>query len=88
MSIKDLIIEHYGDHSDEGPLLAAGFDDALIGIDPNSLRAVYSRNKCIDMLVEEGESVEDAMDFLEYNTFNTYVGEYTPIFIEDFQWDT
>ena len=35
----------------------------------------------------EGDSWEDAVDYLEYNTFNAYVGEYTPVWVEDFDWD-
>ena len=87
MSIKDHIIEHYAGHEDGAPLFADGFDGAILGICPVSFRVVYSRNKCIDILVDsDGMTVEEAIDYLEYNTFNTYVGEYTPIFIEDFNW--
>jgi hypothetical protein len=28
-------------------------------------------------------SDEDAIEYLEYNTFSAYVGEQTPIYIED-----
>lgn len=84
--IKDMIIEHYVGHTDDAPLFADGFDDAIIGICPNSLRVVYSRNKCVDVLLAENMSVEEALDYLEYNTFNTWVGEYTPIWVEDFNW--
>ena len=71
---------------DDAPLFADGFDDAIIGIESNTLRVVYSRNKCVDILTNEGMTSEDALDWLEYNTFNTYVGEYTPIWVEDFNW--
>ena len=30
---------------------------------------------------------EDAIEHAEYNTFNAYVGEYTPIWIDDFDYD-
>ena len=85
-SKKELIVQYYGDHVDDAPLFADGFDDAIIGICPNTLRVVYSRNKCIDILVRDGLTSEDALDCLEYNTFNAYVGEYTPIWVEDFNW--
>ena len=84
--IKEMIIEHYADHVDGAPLFADGFDDAIIGICPNSMRVVYSRNMCINILMGEGMDSEEALDYLEYNTFNTYVGEYTPIWVEDFNW--
>lgn len=87
MSIKELIEENYAGHVDGGPLFADGLDEAIIGICPNSLRVIYSRTKCVEILAKEDDMTEeDAMDYLEYNTFNTYVGEYTPIFMEDFNW--
>jgi len=85
--MKDLIIEYYSDHDDEGILFADGLDDAIIGICPTSLRVVYSRSKVIEILAQD-MSIEDAVDFAEYNTFNTYVGERTPIWVEDFKWET
>jgi len=87
MSKRELIIELYSDHDDEGILFADGLDDAIIGICPTSLRVVYSRSKVIEILAQD-MSIEDAVDFAEYNTFNTYVGERTPIWVEDFKWET
>ncbi len=86
MSNKELIIEHYSDHDDDGLLFADGFDDAIIGICPNSLRIIYSRSKVIEILSQD-MSTEDALDYAEYNTFNAYVGEKTPIWVEDFKWE-
>ncbi len=85
--MKDLIIEYYSDHDDEGILFADGLDDAIIGICPASLRVVYSRSKVIEILAQD-MSIEEAVDFAEYNTFNAYVGERTPIWVEDFKWET
>jgi hypothetical protein len=85
--MKDLIIEYYSDHDDEGILFADGLDDAIIGICPTSLRVVYSRSKVIEILAQD-MSIEEAVDFAEYNTFNAYVGERTPIWVEDFKWET
>lgn len=87
MSIRELIEENYAGHVEDGPLFADGLDEAIIGICPNSLRVIYSRTKCAQILAkEDGMTDEEALDYLEYNTFNTYVGEYTPIFMEDFDW--
>lgn len=64
-------------------LKADGFDNAIIGVEPNSMRLVYSRDKMIGILIEDEEMEEiDAIEYLEYNTWNAYVGEKTPIFIE------
>ena len=83
--IKDIIIEHYADTDDI--LFADGFDDAIIGFEPNLWKVVYSRQKCIEVLSKEDDmSEEEAIDYLEYNTFNTYVGDKTPVWVEDFGW--
>lgn len=83
--MKDIIIELYGDHDEDGLLFADGLDDAIIGICPTSLRVVYSRSKVIEILCND-MSEEEAVDYAEYNTFNAYVGEKTPIWVEDFKW--
>jgi hypothetical protein len=68
---------------DEEFLTADGFDDAIVGVEPNTMRLVYSRDKMIGILIEDEEMEEiDAIEYLEYNTWNAYVGEKTPIFIE------
>lgn len=87
MNKKELIIEHYSEHEDGAPVFADRFDEAIIGICPTSMRVIYSRNKCIEVLMKDGDSWEDAVDSLEYNTFNTYIGDFTPIWVEDFEWD-
>ena len=83
--MKSLILEHYADHDDDGLLFAVGFDDAIIGICPNSFRIIYSRSKAIEVLMED-MTEEEAIEFAEYNTFAAYVGERTPIWVEDFKW--
>jgi len=62
-------------------MLAEGFDDALIGISYNSDCAVYSVERCIDILVAEGMTKEDAIEHFDFNVAGSYVGEYTPIFV-------
>ena len=64
-------------------LKADGFDSAIVGVEPNSMRLVYNRDKMIGILMTDEEMEEiDAIEYLEYNTWNAYVGEKTPIFIE------
>jgi len=70
--------------SDVKLLQADGFNDAVIGIDLNSMRLVYSVNKCTDILItRDGMTQEEAIEFLEFNTFGAYVGEKTPIWVHD-----
>ena len=69
-------------YPDEEILKADGFDRAVIGIDPESMRLVYDRNLMFDILVTDEEmDPEDAIEYLDYNVYGAYVGEKTPIYI-------
>ena len=85
--IVDFIEVAYSDYSDK-ILLADGFDNAFIGIGENSKGnpvAVYSVDKCLDILAEqfkdEEDAVGDAIDYFEFNVRGSYVGEFTPMFV-------
>lgn len=77
----EIIIENY---QDEEILKADGFDNAVIGIDTNSMRLIYSVQKCIEVLKEDGMDEIDAVEYLEYNVLGAYFGEKTPIWCNDF----
>ena len=64
-------------------LKADGFDAAIIGVDTLAERIIYDKRKMVQILLEE-MSEDDAIEFLEYNTWNAYVGEHTPIYMDDF----
>lgn len=84
--IKETIIDLYGD-TDE-IVFADGLDEAIIGFEPNEWKVVYSRTKCMNVLMEqENIGEEEALEFLEYNTFNSYIGDKTPLWVEDFKWN-
>jgi hypothetical protein len=58
-----------------------GYDEAVIGISTDG-RLVYSVEKMIEVTVRDGDMNRlQAIEWLEYNTFNTYVGEMTPIWV-------
>ena len=78
--MKETIIKKYS--FTEDVIFANGLDEAIIGFEPNLWRVVYSRDKCVEILSQE-MSEEDALEYLEYNTFNAYVGEKTPIWVDD-----
>jgi len=85
--IVDFIEAGYSDYSNK-ILLADGFDDAFIGVGDNSEGnpvAVYSIEKCLNILAEQFKDEEDAMgdavDFFEFNVKGSYVGEFTPMFV-------
>jgi hypothetical protein len=77
----EIIIENY---QDEEILKADGFDNAVIGIDTDSMRLIYSIQKCIEVLKEDGMDEIDAVEYFEYNVLGAYVGEKTPIWCNDF----
>ena len=63
-------------------LQADGFDGAIIGIEPLSGKVIYDIDKMVEVLNEEGLSVEEAIEYLDFNVLNAYVGEQTPIYIQ------
>ena len=63
-------------------LIADGFDGAIIGIDENSMRLIYSVSKCIDILCEDMDE-EEAVEYFDFNVRGSYVGEKTPIWCTD-----
>lgn len=75
----DEIIEQY---AEETFLKADGFDKAIIGVEENSMRLIYSVSKCLAILCED-MSQEDAVEHFEFNVKGSYMGEKTPIWCED-----
>jgi len=79
--ILDIILDNY---PEEGFLKADGFDDAIIGIDSKGDKLVYSVSKCLDILMKDnGMDFEDAYEYFYYNVEGAYVGEQTPIWVND-----
>lgn len=78
--MKEIIIERYA--QEDEVLFADGLDDAIIGFEPNLWKVVYSKQKCIEVMSRD-MSWEEAIEFLDYNTFNSYVGEKTPLWVDD-----
>ena len=70
-------------YPDDNFLIADGFDNAVIGLDEQSGRLVYSISKCIAILKKDGMTEEDAMEHFSYNVSGAYVGEQTPIWCND-----
>lgn len=62
-----------------------GYDKAIMGITDNG-QLVYSKEKMIKILLKSCKSFseEDAWEFLEFNTFNAYMGEQTPIYVNTY----
>lgn len=75
------ILEYF---EEEEFLKADGFDEAVIGVDERSMRLIYSVTKCIEILVVNDEmSVEEAIEYFDFNVRGAYMGDKTPIWCED-----
>lgn len=63
MNILEQIFER---NEEEVFLKADGFDDAVIGLEKNTMRLIYSVSKCIDIL-KESMSEENAVEYFNRN---------------------
>ena len=61
---------------------ADGFNDAIIGIDCENVRLVYSISKALEILQKHMDK-EDAEEFFEFQVRQVYFGAKTPIWVED-----
>ena len=75
----DKILEWF---PDEKIIKADGFDEAIIGIDIDTMRLIYSTSICIQILSRDMNE-EDAVDHFHYNVKGSYVGVLTPIWCVD-----
>jgi hypothetical protein len=64
-------------------LKADGFDDAVLGTCYWSERLIYSRKKIHEILMKEGMEGIEAIEHFEFNIGGAYVGEKTPIYLND-----
>lgn len=73
------------DHGqNDNVVFADGFDEAIIGvlnIDGNP-QVVYDKWAMVNILrCSEDMTFEDAVEFLEYNVWGSYIGPSTPIYM-------
>jgi hypothetical protein len=75
---------------DDNMLLIDGFDSAMTGVSlvwhPNGSRverAVYSGEMIVDILIEQGMTEEEALEYCDFNIEGAYMGESTPIIFWD-----
>ena len=67
-------------------IILDGLDEAIIGMSEGSNPIfMYSVEICIAISMRDNEwDYETATEFLEFNTFNTYYGDYSPKFVNEF----
>ena len=80
MKILESLIEIY---PDEELLIADGFEEAVIGIEENTMRIIYSVSKCLEIIEANGMPEEEALEHFYFNVHGSYVGDKTPIFCFD-----
>jgi hypothetical protein len=70
-------------YKDEKMLFADGFDKAIIGVAHihNKRIVAYNTKKCIKILMKD-MTHEEAVEYFDFNVVGSYMGEYTPTFIE------
>ena len=80
------IVNEYLEDNDIQTLTADGFDEAIIGIVdiPNTpTRVAYSVKRSIDILLKQGMDFDEAVEYFDFNVRGAYMGEATPIWIDD-----
>lgn len=81
--LREFIINSDLIDTEDEVILPNGYADAFIGIsDLSPKKAVYDKNKMVEIVMkEDGCTQIEAIEWLEFNTWNSYVGESTPIYV-------
>jgi hypothetical protein len=69
---------------DKDFLFLDGFDDAIIGTCEKTDVVIYSTKRIIEILMDGGMEYDDALEHFHFNILDSYMGEMTPIFCDDF----
>lgn len=82
MNVKQYISKCYPD--EEGIVVFDGLDEAFIGIGYRFYRAVacYDKEKIITLLMKDGMSHDEAIEYYDFNIAGSYLGVKTPIIVE------
>jgi hypothetical protein len=72
-------------------LFADEFDAAILGIGRRCGQpsiVVYSYSKCVEVLMEDGMSYVDAVEWMDFNVVGAWMGPHTPMWVLDTAWVT
>jgi hypothetical protein len=85
MNKKEL--EEYLSYLDQEIMLMDGFEEAFIGLSKRCGQptlATYSFSKMVQVLIDrDGLDEMDAVEYIDYNCTGAWMGELTPIVVED-----
>ena len=61
------------------------YKDAIMGISHDNNHLIYSWTKLVELMMNEGMSNDDAVEWIEYNTIRSlnFIKEYSPIIMYD-----
>jgi hypothetical protein len=80
-------IDDYFHQDDSEALVIDGMDEAIIGIAQqftNDQLVAYSMTKILGVLRGQGMSHEEALDYFSFNIQGAWMGEGTPIIVDDY----
>ena len=66
--------------------VADGLDGAVLGVGRRCGQpdvVVYSRDRCVEIMMGQGMSRPEAVECLEFNTFGAWVGDQTPVWVDE-----
>jgi len=78
--LLDLLNEFYCE--DHTLTVFDGFEDAVVGVARQFTGrplVVYDRDKCIEVLVEQGMDHDEAEEYFQFNTEGCWAGDSTPL---------
>jgi hypothetical protein len=81
MSLKEKI-EQLAYDTDSPIIFFDYFEEAIIGVELEEMRVIYSVSKCLEILNKE-MSEEEADEYFEFNVRGSKMGTHTPIFCDD-----
>ena len=82
--IKELVSLCYDGDEKDAPMSLDGLDEAIIGtVERFGMSPVlaYDYDKVIELLMKDGTSEEEAIEWFDHNTLGSWVGDGTPAFV-------
>ena len=63
----------------------ATYDEAIVGVAERAdglMCVAYDRQRCIEILMQDDMTRDEAEEFFEFNVLGAYMGEGTPVFVD------